>query len=222
MNMNKFISSLLFLCLFSITDIRAERDSTFTPFPQEYPNDTLPQIQKIPSREERRWLPDNLIFQYAGSIGICSAGIGWEYGKRHWETDLLLGIVPKAYGRPAMLSTTIKQVYTPWRIPFAKNFSIQPLHCGLFINSIINENFWTKEPQKYPNGYYGFSTKIRFHISFGQSISWKIPDKIRFGKELSCYYELNTCDLYLISAFTNRYLSPKDYLSLALGAKWCF
>ena len=83
MNMNKFISSLLFLCLFSITGIRAERDSTFTPFPQEYPNDTLPQIQKIPSREERRWLPDNLIFQYAGSIGICSAGIGWEYGKRH-------------------------------------------------------------------------------------------------------------------------------------------
>lgn len=180
--MNKFISSLLFLCLFSITGIRAERDSTFTPFPQEYPNDTLPQIQKIPSREERRWLPDNLIFQYAGSIGICSAGIGWEYGKRHWETDLLLGIVPKAYGRPAMLSTTIKQVYTPgeFRLPRTSVFSHCTADCSSTVSSMRISG--RKSPRNTPTDTMDSPPRFVFTSHSDKAYHGKYPIKSVSGK----------------------------------------
>ena len=33
------------------------------------------------------------------------------------------------------------------------------------------------------------------------------------------FYEISTCDLYIVSAFTNKYLKPKDYLSLSFGVK---
>ena len=30
--------------------------------------------------------------QYAGSMGLISLGVGWDYGrKKQWETDLFLG-----------------------------------------------------------------------------------------------------------------------------------
>lgn len=32
-------------------------------------------------------------------------------------------------------------------------------------------------------------------------------------------YEISTCDMLLISRATNRYLKPKDYLSLSFGLK---
>lgn len=39
------------------------------------------------------------------------------------------------------------------------------------------------------------------------------------AKQISLFYEISTCDLYVISAFTNKYLKPKDYLSLSFGIK---
>lgn len=51
--------------------------------------------------------------QYAGSIGKFSAGLGWNYGKDRWETDLLLGFIPKNADRHAMATLTLKQNYLP-------------------------------------------------------------------------------------------------------------
>ena len=39
------------------------------------------------------------------------------------------------------------------------------------------------------------------------------------AKEITFFYEISTCDLYVVSAFTNKYLKPKDYLSLSFGIK---
>ena len=33
--------------------------------------------------------------QFAGSMGMLSVGTGWDYYHGHWETDLLLGFIPK-------------------------------------------------------------------------------------------------------------------------------
>ena len=62
-------------------------------------NDTIkaqsPSLYEL--RHERyikRWnklIPNQATVQYAGSIGMFSAGAGWRYGRNHhWETDLLL------------------------------------------------------------------------------------------------------------------------------------
>lgn len=79
-----------------------------------------------PTRYERRidryvlrWsklIPSHSTMQYAGSIGLISAGIGWHYGKNaHWETDLLVGFLPKYHSRSAHATFTVKERYIPWR-----------------------------------------------------------------------------------------------------------
>jgi len=44
-------------------------------------------------------------------------------------------------------------------------------------------------------------------------------DKAKMARAITLFYEIGTSDLYIISAFGNRYLKPEDYLHLSLGVK---
>ena len=104
---------------------------------------------------------------------------------------------------------------------FRKGFSTEPLSCGLYFNTVFRHEFWVKEPSRYPEGYYGFSSKIRTHIFLGQRLTYNIDkDRRFFTKSVTLFYELSTCDLLLISRATNRYLRARDYLSLSFGLKF--
>ncbi len=167
-------------------------------------------------------IPNQTTIQFAGSIGMFSVGIGWHYGKRdRWETELLLGFVPKYNSEAAKPTFTVKERFTPWNIDLSSRWSIEPLSTGLFVNSIFGEGFWRREPSRYTKGYYGFATKMRFHIFLGQRIRYRIPSRIRrYNKSVALYYEISTCDLYAISAFTNKQIGFADILSLGLGLRF--
>ncbi|NDV67022.1 hypothetical protein [Bacteroides sp. 224] len=193
-----------------------------------FPANAQNRYEKRVEKYQSKWLsliPTHSKLQFAGSIGLLSVGAGWDYGKKdQWETDLIVGIVPRYSAESVKATFTIKQNYIPWNIPLGdKGFSVDPLTCGLYMSTISGDDFWNKEPKKYPKGYYNISTKVRFHIYLGERISFKIPNKKRFfAKEVTFFYEVSTSDLYLASAFTNSYLKPQDYLSLALGLKFQF
>ena len=76
--------------------------------------------------------------------------------------------------------------------------------------------------QKYPDGYYWFSTRIRFHAFLGERITLKLRPEKSWHRSISFFYELSTCDLYLINAIGNSVLRPRDYLSLSFGLKLQF
>lgn len=157
--------------------------------------------------------------QFAGSMGMISAGVGWDYGKDRWETDLLFGLVPRNADRHAMVTMTLKQNYIPWKVPIKDKFSFEPLTCGMYINTLLDRDFWVFSPDKYPDGYYTFSTRVRFHIFLGERFTYQFNKKKYPHKSITFFYELSSCDLYLISAITNSYLKPSDYLSLSFGLK---
>lgn len=169
-----------------------------------------------------RWskiIPKYTKIQFAGSMGFLSFGTGWDYAK-HWETDLFLGFVPRFSTDRAKVTFTIKQNYIPWKKDINEKFMFEPMTCGLYANTVLGGDFWTSEPDKYPKGYYNFSTRVRFNIFIGQRFTYKIrQDKRFFAKSITFFYEINTSDLYLVSAATNRYLKPKDYLGLSFGIK---
>lgn len=170
-----------------------------------------------------RLIPSQFKIQYAGSIGIFSASAGWHYGYelRTWETDVFLGIVPKFQTRCSRATLTLKQSYVPFRFPLHEQFDFEPLACGLFFSTIFGEEFWGTQPSKYPKHYYGFSTKIRSNIFLGERLRYRIPSNIhKRHNSISVYYELSTCDLYLVSYATNKYLSLWDILSLSFGMKF--
>jgi hypothetical protein len=189
-------------------------------------------IRKASTLYERRvrrfynfWMhliPSQIKVQYAGSIGMVSAGAGWHYGRdrRTWETDLYLGYLPKDYTRTARTTMTLKQSYIPFRLHLKGDFYAEPLTCGMFLNAIFGEECWGAQPSKYPRRYYGFSTKFRTNIFIGQRLRLNIPSEHRRSSNaISLYYELSTNDLYVLSYVTNKYLSLWDILSLGFGVK---
>ena len=172
----------------------------------------------------RAWdklIPTHTKIQFAGDMGLLSFGTGWDYGKKNqWETDIFLGFIPKYSSNDFKMTFTLKQNYMPWSLTLGKGFSTEPLACGIYFNTVFNDDFWTREPDRYPKGYYGFSTKIRTHVFLGQRLTYDIAhDKRITAKSITFFYELSTCDLYVISAFGNSYLRPRDYLRLSFGLK---
>jgi hypothetical protein len=167
-----------------------------------------------------RLIPNQSKLQFAGSMGMFSAGPGWYYGKRNqWETDYYIGFIPKIAGIDGHVTTTLKQTYTPFRIQCNDFLSFEPLTSGIYINKIFGEYFWSKLPEKYPKKYYFWAVNTRFNIFLGQAVSFKMGDST-LGKELSFFYELNTNDLYLISAFGNKTIGIKDIVGLSFGIRY--
>lgn len=166
-------------------------------------------------------MPTYTKIQYAGGMGLINAGFGWSYGKKaQWETDIFFGIIPKYSSDNAKITFTLKQNYIPWRKKLNGSFTFEPLECGLYFNTVFSDEFWTKEPDRYPKGYYNISTRVRTHVFIGQRLRFNIPDKKRlFARSITAFYEISSCDFYIISAFTNH-LNPDDYLRLSFGLKF--
>ena len=162
--------------------------------------------------------PKNFTTQYAGGMGFLSFGAGWQYGKSgQWHTDSFIGFLPKAVSDKFRVTFTLKQTYSPWHWHFRPQFSFEPFACGLYINTISGEEFWEREPGKYPNGYYTFSTKLRFNVFVGQSFTF-YPKSDRW-RAVTFFYELGTNELYVISKVTNSTLDWGDILRLSFGVK---
>ena len=176
MNMKWFIFNLLLLSGLTVATSNLQAQET--------------KYDKRIHRYRKHWenlIPTHLKLQYAGNMGAVSVGTGWDYGKRNqWETDVYLGFLPKNSSKRAKMTMTLKQNYMPWSWSVNDKLSIEPLACGLYMNTIFGDEFWAEEPERYPNGYYGFSTKIRFHAYVGQRFTININPKQRFSaKEIT-------------------------------------
>lgn len=220
----KFVACL-FMLLFSLPSVAQKAPIEV---PAEAPNDSPAEIYEQRVTKYRDFwsylIPRYAKLQYAGGMGIVSAGIGWDYGKnRQWETDLMIGVIPRYSSTNAKGTLTLKENFTPWKISLGSQWAFQPLETGLYFNTVFCSKFWTREPSKYPSSYYGFSTKIRAYIFVGQRWQYNIPNsKHKYARSISAYYELSSCDLYIVSAAVNSYLKPCDYLRLSFGLKFQF
>ena len=190
----------------------------------ESPSDSVTTVRKWDKRVHLRYKgwqrlkPTHVKYQYAGGMGVSSLGIGWDYGKRaQWETDFFVGYLAKKYANQFRLTFTVKQNYIPFSISLNDHWAIEPFYCGLYVTTIAGEEFWKKEPGRYPNKYYNFSTKLRPYIFIGQRIGFNPHHKTL--RNISLFYEVGTCELYIISKATNHALTMKDILRFSFGAK---
>lgn len=168
----------------------------------------------------KRLIPNLMSLQYAGGIGTVSAGVGWDYGPSdNWETHVLVGYLPRKYHHDEYWTFTVRENYLPWRLGFlGEKYRIAPLCVSLSVNSILHSDFWTSEPDRYPSGYYGFSSRIRFHLGIGQRFTYNIPLERRYlGRQISVYYEISTCDLYVRQKMLNGSIPLRDIIILGAG-----
>jgi hypothetical protein len=172
---------------------------------------------------KRKWyLPDYIKAQFAGNIGFISGGPGYISRNKTLETDLMFGFLPQKFGGDALVSTTLKTTYSPWRIPLKNTYYIKPFSIGFYLSYTFGTQFDTKLPSHYPVGYYWWATSFRP----GAYIGGKIGKEVTLGKRrksLEAYYELGTYDLLLISYVQNTgYLKPSDIVNLAIGLRLGF
>lgn len=224
MNMKWFLFNMaLLFCLLPIGEMRAQDTLSAT--------GVMP-LEEQPTKYDQRvhryrkhWnalIPTQTVIQYAGNMGLLSAGAGWDYGKRgQWETHLLLGVLPKYQSDRTKMTMTLKENYIPWSISLPKNWQIEPLTCGLYFNTVFGSEFWSREPDRYPKDYYPLlKTKLRANIFVGQRITSIIPhNKRKFLKSLTAFYEVSTCDLYVRAMFQDKRVKLHDILGLSLGLK---
>lgn len=214
--MNRFIFNRLAVCLAVLWGLLPARGET----PAEMPGYGY-RVERYRSDWDRL-VPRYVKLQTGGLMGAVSVGTGWNYGHDHWETDLILGLIPKYSDDHARVSFTVKQNYYPWKVQLGNSpFSFEPLSCSFFVNVIMDRDYWVSQFDKYPNGYYWFSTRVRLNLGLGQRWTLRIPETRRkFHRSLSFFYEFSTCDMYVTSAVTNRYISLWDILRLSLGIKF--
>ena len=136
---------------------------------------TISRYDRRIHRYRKQWnslIPTQHVMQFCGNMGLVSVGIGWDYGRRRqWETQLLFGFVPKYDSHNAKITMTVKQNYIPWSIFISNGWSIEPLQCGIYLNTVFGHDFWTKQPTKYESGYYPFSTRLRPNVFVGERIT---------------------------------------------------
>ena len=168
-----------------------------------------------------RFVPSNYMLQGAGGIGVVSVGFGWDYSKRQkWATDALVGFVPKYETEQVKFTLTLRQTYTPFQLTINGRFDYHPLRIGAYVSTTSGRQFWFSSPDKYPNNYYTFSTKVRLNVFVGQDIDYKINSTTSYFDRVKLYYDFHTSDLNLIARVQNSYLKNLRYISLAVGAKF--
>lgn len=177
-------------------------------------------------RYRRHWaslIPTHTIAQYAGNMGLISAGIGWDHGRhRQWETALMAGYLPKFKSCRGKMTITLKETFIPWNFYLRNGWMAEPLSCGLYVNTVLGNEFWGREPSRYPTNYYPFlSTRVRFNVFLGQRLGLIVPrSKRKLVKSVTLFYEVSSCDLYIRSFAQDSDVRLWDILSLSFGAKF--
>lgn len=160
--------------------------------------------------------------QFAGSIGMLSVAAGWDYGKNErWETDIMVGFVPRFDSNRAKLTFTLRENLVPWSIPIGKSpVDFSPMRAYLGVNAIMGHEFWKHNPDRYPDGYYFFSTKFHIIAGFGQQWTLNISrDKRKMWRAVGVFYDFSTNDSYVLSGFDNKYIKFRDVFHLDIGVK---
>ncbi len=166
------------------------------------------------------FLPNQIVLQTAGNMGVIEGGPSWSYGKnKQWESQFLIGFVPKFHSDVARATFTIKQNFQPWQLSLGKGFTFAPLRTGVYVTAITGEQFWNKQAGRYPANYYeNFSSKIRFSIFVGESFTYRIPrNEHKLIKSITGFYELSTCDWYIRDIVVYNGISLGDIIGLSLG-----
>lgn len=109
------------------------------------------------------------------------------------------GLHPRYSSKHFKMTMTLKQNYIPWSIWLGKDFSLEPLTTGIYFNTVFSDDFWTSEPERYPRGYYGFSTRIRTHIFLGQRVRFDVPEKYRKFSKVSPHSTKSAHAIYTLS-----------------------
>lgn len=162
------------------------------------------------------FLPDHYTAQFAGNIGVLSAGFGYQTASGRLSSDLMIGYVPHFIGNATII--TISQKNTIKLRNFRPSF-IQRCYpsLGLSINIETGNNSFISLPSNYPEGYYS-TNAVKFGLFTGLNYQGKVQAN-KWYKQFEYYAELGTLGSYIYYNIMSKDYLNLDIFSLALGVK---
>jgi hypothetical protein len=165
------------------------------------------------------WVPDYTKIQFAGAIGFLSAGTGYINKTGKSETELMVGFLPKSIGGDHLISATLKTNRIPWKTELNENWTLLPFQFGGYLSYTFGSEFNTFLPDRYPSGYYWWSSSLRIGMFFGSRFRYR-PDTDNPFKSIDFYYEVGTYDLKFLSYVQNvESLTFLDVVNLSFGIR---
>jgi hypothetical protein len=169
---------------------------------------------------KRKWyMPDHLKAQFAGSIGLFSAGAGYAIFNNKTDFDFYVGYLPQRFSNDDLVTVNVKLTQPLWRINPHPDWKIAVLTTGIYLSYTFGREFSTDLPEWYPEGYYWWKESLRPNIFIGGNAQRRIRNNKSFTA-VGLYYEIGTNDLKLVSYVQNTgFLSIFDILHAGVGVK---
>jgi hypothetical protein len=179
-------------------------------------------VAAIPSgawADERRHplVPDHAKLQFAGAVGLVSAGGGYAFARRHLELDALVGWVPASIADVDLLMVTGKLTFLPWKWRLPHGWRLRPVTSSLALTYTFGDRFFLRSPDKYPTSdYYPLPTALRGTVALGATLG----RAVRSFEELGVFVELVAVDIPLAFWVRNQdAVRASDVISVALGLR---
>jgi hypothetical protein len=147
--------------------------------------------------------------QYAGNIGLISAGGGFDYREKNLFGDVSLGYLPKHINGVRVFTFSVKPAWEPFDFKLGEHEA--GLYLGLAVNYSFGRNIFGSMPDYYPLDYY-WPNAFRFNPFAGTRIGFN-----REKGRLHLYAELGTVDYKIWFALKNRNINLTDIANLGIG-----
>ena len=176
-------------------------------------------VNPNPKERPSQLLPEHFTAQFAGSIGLFAAGAGYTSANKSWESDLLLGYVPESIAGVSIWTAALKGYWLPLQLQVSDKVAFSPLSSGLMLTYTFGDNYFIRNPDRYPKGYYTFSTAMHLYLQLGNQ--WYFSPHPNKKRQFRFYYEVNSSAEEIISFIQNpKALSPLDIFHLSLGIRF--
>ena len=168
-------------------------------------HDTIPAEETIAS-------PYYAKMQYAGNMGLASAGLGKTYFKDRLAIDFNYGYLPKEINGSRVHTLAMKSAYQ-----FKKHqvsiFCIR-YYTGISLNYAITDNIYLSYPDYFPSDYYNSNA---IHLNPFLGIRLTLPEKDNKPGAIGIYAELGTVDYKIWYAIANKEIKSNDIWNLCFG-----
>lgn len=173
----------------------------------------------LKAEDQKRYMPDFFVSQFAGYIGFISGGLGYHLSEEKSSIEFLYGYVPAFAGGIEIHMLTTRINGRPFVYKSKNDFYFYPLNLAFFVNYTHGQQYKLKWSSKYPKWYYR-PTALYSGESVGMAIKKACNERSIAAYEI--YADLVTMSEFLYEYSQNDSVTFKDIISLAFGTRIFF
>ncbi|MFH0866778.1 MAG: hypothetical protein V1904_11325 [Bacteroidota bacterium] len=176
--------------------------------------------------DTNKWyIPQLIRLQFAGNIGMFSAGSSWIFVRDVIELTPSFGYAPAFITGRDIYIASLKSIFEPkLNISITKKFTFKPFAIGAVFSYTFRDKLNEGQAtENYPGVYYWKKIHFRMGLLYQAELYAKLNCKHFSG--VGIYLEASWWDVYLVSKFdhgNSSYLNLWDITTFGLGTKIYF